>query len=329
MFLRESAKSSAMTMSNTKLQATSQKHLLDELNELRHSKHAILLGHYYANPDVQEVCDYVGDSLGLSREAAKSDADIIVFCGVHFMAETASILAQDKKVLLPALEAKCSLADGITGAQLAAWREANPDYFVISYVNTTAEVKAYTDCCCTSSNALQVVKYYAPDHRLLFAPDRNLGRYIQLQTGIPMKLWDGACHVHNEFTTAVIKAQMRKYPKARVLIHPESAGASDDEIRNDARVFISSTTGMINEAKRCSEPQLLVVTEEGVLYKMQQTVPEKELILVAPTAQCEHMKHATLANVLECLREEKNEVRVEAELAQSARISIERMLAIG
>ena len=316
-------------MSNTKPVSASQSYLLEELAELRHSKRAILLGHYYANPEVQDVCDYVGDSLGLSREAAKSHADIIVFCGVHFMAETASILAQDKKVLLPSLEAMCSLANGITGEQLAAWREAHPGYFVISYVNTTADVKAYTDCCCTSSNALQVVKRYAPDNMLMFAPDRNLGSYIQQQTGVSMYLWDGACHVHNEFTTAVIKAQMRKYPEARVLVHPESAGASDEEIRNDKRVFISSTTGMINEAVRCTEQQLLVVTEEGVLHKMHLEAPEKELILVAPTAQCEHMKHATLQSVVECLRDEKNEVRVEAQLAERARVSIDRMLAIG
>lgn len=316
-------------MSSTKAQAQDSKYLLEELTELRHKKRAILLGHYYANPEVQDVCDYVGDSLGLSREAAKSEADIIVFCGVHFMAETASILAQDKKVLLPSLEAMCSLANGITGEQLAAWREAHPGYFVISYVNTTADVKAYTDCCCTSSNALQVVKRYAPDHRLMFAPDRNLGRYIRLQTGIPMELWDGACHVHNEFTTAVITAQMRKYPEARVLVHPESAGASEDEIRNDPRVFISSTTGMINEAARCAERQILVVTEEGVLHKMRQVAPEKEFILVAPTAQCEHMKHATLQSVVECLRDEKNEVRVTPSLAARARVSIDRMLEIG
>lgn len=307
-----------------------QKLLVEELAELRRNKRAILLGHYYARPEVQEVCDYVGDSLGLSRQAALTDAAIIVFCGVHFMAETASVLAQDKKVLLPSPEAMCSLADGITGEQLARWREAHPEHFVISYVNTTAEVKAYTDCCCTSSNALQVVRHYAREARpLLFAPDQNLGRYIQLQTGIEMTLWDGACHVHNEFTRAIIKARMREYPEARVLIHPESSGASDDEIRNDPRVFISSTTGMIKEAECCSQSQLLVVTEEGVLYKMQQAAPTKQLICITPVAQCEHMKHATLENVVECLRDEKNEIRVPSNLATRARQSIDRMLAIG
>lgn len=316
-------------MSNTKVPPTDLKLLHKELEDLRHTKRAILLGHYYAPPEVQDVCDYVGDSLGLSREAAKSNAEIIVFCGVHFMAETASILAQDKKVLLPSFEAGCSLANGITGEALAAWREVHPEHFVISYVNTTAEVKAYTDCCCTSSNALQVVQRYAPHHKLLFAPDRNLGRYIQKKTGVEMELWDWACHVHNEFTTSVIKAQMQKYPQARVLVHPESAGAADDEICNESRVFISSTTGMIQEAARCKEQQLLVVTEEGVLHKMREAAPGKEFILVTPTAQCEHMKHATLNAVVECLRDEKNEVRVPAELAQRARVSIDRMLAIG
>ena len=178
-------------MSNTKVLPTDLKLLHKELEDLRHTKRAILLGHYYTHPEVQDVCDYVGDSLGLSREAAKSNAEIIVFCGVHFMAETASILAQDKKVLLPSFEASCSLANGITGEALAAWREVHPEHFVISYVNTTAEVKAYTDCCCTSSNALQVVQRYAPHHKLLFAPDRNLGRYIQKKTGVEMEALHG------------------------------------------------------------------------------------------------------------------------------------------
>lgn len=315
-----------MTTSITDLK---QKALLEELTELRRTKRALLLGHYYALPEVQEVCDYVGDSLGLSREAAKADADIIVFCGVHFMAETASILAQDKKVLLPAAEAGCSLANGITGEQLASWKEAHPDHFVVAYVNTTAEVKAYTDCCCTSANALEVVKHYADGRRIMFVPDRNLGSYIRLTTGLDMELWDGACHVHNEFTTAVIKARMAQYPEARVLVHPESAGAADEAIRKDPRVFISSTTGMIKEAARCKEQQLLVVTEEGVLYKMQEAAPNKELIRIAPTAQCEHMKHATLETVVACLREERNEVRVPADLAARARLSIDRMLEIG
>ena len=306
-----------------------QKALREELAELRRTKRAILLGHYYALPEVQDVCDYVGDSLGLSREAAKADADMIVFCGVHFMAETASILAQDKKVLLPCAEASCSLANGITGHELAAWKAVHPDHFVVSYVNTTAEVKAYTDCCCTSANALQVVQHYAAGRRIMFVPDRNLGSYIRLTTGIDMDLWDGACHVHNEFTTALIKARMAQYPAARVLVHPESAGASDEQIRKDPRVFIASTTGMIKEAARCPESQLLVVTEEGVLHKMHEAAPNKELILVAPTAQCEHMKHATLETVVDALRTERTEVRVPAELASRARLAIDRMLEIG
>ncbi len=308
---------------------TTREQLLEELDELRERKRAVLLGHYYALPEVQEVCDFLGDSLALSRKAADVDADIIVFCGVHFMAETASILSQEKKVLLPSYEAGCSLANGITGAQLAAWRKEHPEYFVISYVNTTAEVKAYTDCCCTSANALQVVQHYGQGRKILFAPDRNLGRYIQQTTGLEMEIWDGACHVHNEFTPAKIKAQMECYSEARVLIHPESAGAVDEEIRKNPRVFISSTTGMIAEAARCNEQQILVVTEEGVLYKMRQDAPTKEFVLIAPTAQCEYMKQATLESVVTCLREEKNEVRVSKELAARARLSIDRMLAIG
>lgn len=303
--------------------------LLEAINTLKRQKNAVLLGHYYAPPEVQDVCDFVGDSLGLSRQAAQTDADIILFCGVHFMAETASILAPTKKVLIPSLEAGCSLADGITGAQLKAWREANPDAFVIAYVNTTAEVKALTDCCCTSANAVNVVAHYAKTHdHILFVPDRNLGRYIQLKSGVQMELWDGACHVHDAFTEAIITQKMRQYPDAEVLVHPESAGSCSPEVLSSPRVFISSTTGMIARAAASPARQLIVVTEEGTLHKMSAAAPGKELILISPDARCDHMKHSTLEAVYQCLLTEQYEVKIPAALAERARLPIERMLAI-
>lgn len=303
--------------------------LAGEVVRLKKEKKAVLLGHYYAPSEVQDVCDYVGDSLGLSRQAAATEAEIIVFCGVHFMAETASILAQDKKVLLPDTAAGCTLAESITGADVAAWRESHPGGAVISYVNTTAEVKAYTDCCCTSANALEVVKKYKDAPAILFLPDWNLGHYVQRQTGVKMEIWRGACHVHDVFTASKILQAMAKYPDAEVLVHPESSGASTPEIYSDPRVRITSTTGMIRRAAESASRQFVVVTELGTLYKMQKAAPGKELIPIAEDAECEHMKRATLEAVYESLVREQHEVRVPAELARRAVTSIERMIAIG
>lgn len=303
--------------------------LAKEIGRLKREKNAVLLGHYYAHAEVQDVCDYVGDSLGLSRQAAATEAEIIVFCGVHFMAETASVLAQDKKVLLPDPEAGCSLAESITGADVAAWREAHPGGVVISYVNTTAEVKAYTDCCCTSANALEVVEKYRDAPAILFLPDWNLGHYVQRQTGVKMEIWRGACHVHDVFTASKILQAMAKYPDAEVLVHPESSGSSTPEIYGDPRVHITSTTGMIRRAAESNCERFVVVTERGTLHKMRAAAPGKELILISEDAECEHMKRATLEAVYAALVHEQHEVRVPAELARRAVASIERMIAIG
>lgn len=299
------------------------------VQQLKREKRAVLLGHYYAPADVQDVCDYVGDSLGLSRQAATTDAAIIVFCGVHFMAETASILAQDKKVLLPDLAAGCSLAESITGADVAAWRERNPGGVVISYVNTTAEVKAYTDCCCTSANAVEVVTKYKDAPAILFLPDWNLGHYVMRRAGVRMEIWRGACHVHDAFTASRILRAMAKYPDAEVLVHPESNGSSTPEIMDNPRVHIASTTGMIRRAAESACERFIVVTEPGTLHKMRAAAPGKELLLVSDTAECEYMKRATLESVHEALLHERHEVRVPSELARRARASIERMIAIG
>ncbi len=303
--------------------------IVDRIGKLKRERNAVLLGHYYVHPEVQDICDYVGDSLGLSRQAAATQADVIVFCGVHFMAETASILAQDKTVLIPARNAGCSLAESITGQQVRSWREENPGGVVISYVNTTAEVKAYTDCCCTSANAVQVVEHYRQAEKILFLPDWNLGHYIQLQTGIPMEIWRGNCYVHADFVTPLVKARMAEYPEAEVLIHPESPAAHDAALLQDPRVYIGSTSGMISSAQRAAARQLIVATEVGTLHKMGQAAPDKELIPLTASALCRHMKHATLEQVLNALERNEHEVRVPSDLAARAKRSIDAMLAIG
>jgi len=303
--------------------------LTSEIIRLKKEKKAVLLGHYYVPADVQDVCDYVGDSLGLSRQAAATEAEIIVFCGVHFMAETASILAQDKKVLLPDVAAGCSLAESISAADVVAWKKKNPEGVVISYVNTTAEIKAFTDCCCTSANAVEVVRRYKDAPAILFLPDWNLGHYVQHQLGIPMEIWHGACHVHDVFTASKILRAMDLYPDAEVLVHPESSGSVTPEIADNPRVHIMSTSGMIRRAAESDCHRFVVVTEKGTLYRMQQAAPGKELIIISETAECENMKLITLEKVYESLVKEQYEIRVPAEVAGRAKSSIERMNAIG
>lgn len=303
--------------------------LQERILKLKAEKGAVILGHYYIPGEVQDVCDYLGDSLGLSRTAAGTDAPIIVFCGVHFMAETASILAQDRCVLLPALEAGCSLAESVTGAEVAAWRESHPGGVVISYVNTTAEVKAETDCCCTSANAVAVVEAYRDAPAILFLPDGNLGRYVMARTGIPMEIWDGACHVHTFFTRELLQRRMAEYPFAQVLVHPESPAASRKGIINNPRVFIGSTTGMIRRVAESEAEQFIVVTEEGVMHRMRQVAPGKELIRVTPDPICHHMKHNTLDRLLLCLENEAPRVQVPRDLAERAVRPIERMMQFG
>ena len=301
----------------------------EEIQALKRQQHAVLLGHYYAPPEVQDVCDFVGDSLGLSRQAAATPAEVIVFCGVHFMAETASILAPSRKVLLPDLGAGCSLANSIEAEDVEQWRAQHPHGVVIAYVNTTAAVKALTDCCCTSANAVQVVQHYAGAERILFLPDWNLGHYVQATTGIEMDIWRGSCHVHDAFTASQILMRMGQEPEAEVLVHPESSGAVVPEIRHDPRVTIASTTGMIKHLKDSKAKKFLIVTEKGVLHKMHQVAPDKELLLIAPDAYCKYMALPTLPRVCEALRTGAPEVKVPAALAQRAYAPIKRMLEIG
>ncbi len=302
--------------------------ITDKIKRLKEEKNAVILAHYYTRPEVQDAADYVGDSLGLSQEAGKTGADIIVFCGVHFMAETASIISPDKKVLIPAPSAGCSLAESITGYELREWKKAHPDGIIVSYVNTTAEVKAWTDICCTSANALKVVESLPKDKKILFVPDKNLGAWIQRKTGRQMELWNGDCCVHERITTAMVLEKSRQYPEADILIHPESNCSHDDAILNLPQAFLYSTAGMIKHAASSSKKQFIIATETETLHKLRQDSPDKEFIPIHPSTVCGQMKKVTLEGVLAALEKEQYLVKVPEEIRQRAWIPIKRMLQI-
>lgn len=292
--------------------------LVQKIEELKKQKNAIVLAHYYSNPEVQDVADFLGDSLELSRKAGTADADIIVFAGVHFMAETAALISPKKKVLVPALGAGCTLADGVCGKNLAEWKTANPNGMVVSYVNTTAEVKSHTDICCTSANALSIVKGLPQDTKVFFVPDKNLGAYIISQTGRDMELYDGCCKVHDQVTTAMVQEMMAKYPEADVLIHPESACSSDPAILENPNCYMYSTSGILKHAAASEKKQFIIATEVGTLHKLRKDNPGKEFIPVSEKIVCEYMKLATLEKVYEALRDEKFEVKVPEEISGRA-----------
>lgn len=292
--------------------------LVQKIEELKKQKNAIVLAHYYSNPEVQDVADFLGDSLELSRKAGTADADIIVFAGVHFMAETAALISPKKKVLVPALGAGCTLADGVCGKNLAEWKTANPNGMVVSYVNTTAEVKSHTDICCTSANALSIVKGLPQDTKVFFVPDKNLGAYIISQTGRDMELYDGCCKVHDQVTTAMVQEMMAKYPEADVLIHPESACSSDPSILENPNCYMYSTSGILKHAAASEKKQFIIATEVGTLHKLRKDNPGKEFIPVSEKIVCEYMKLATLEKVYEALRDEKFEVKVPEEISGRA-----------
>ncbi|MBR2438103.1 MAG: quinolinate synthase NadA [Bacteroidales bacterium] len=292
--------------------------LVQKIEELKKQKNAIVLAHYYSNPEVQDVADFLGDSLELSRKAGTADADIIVFAGVHFMAETAALISPKKKVLVPALGAGCTLADGVCGKNLAEWKTANPNGMVVSYVNTTAEVKSHTDICCTSANALSIVKGLPQDTKVFFVPDKNLGAYIISQTGRDMELYDGCCKVHDQVTTAMVQEMMAKYPEADVLIHPESACSSNPAILENPNCYMYSTSGILKHAAASEKKQFIIATEVGTLHKLRKDNPGKEFIPVSEKIVCEYMKLATLEKVYEALRDEKFEVKVPQEISGRA-----------
>lgn len=295
------------------------------IQNLRREREAVILAHNYQIGEVQDLADFVGDSLFLAQKAAETKARVIVFCGVHFMAETAAILAPDRLVLLPDLAAGCSLADTITAAQLKAWKLKHPQAVVVSYVNTSAAVKAESDYCCTSSNAVRVVESVPKDQEILFLPDMHLGEFVRQKTGRSMHLWPGACHVHHAITEDVIEEARRQHPHAEFLVHPECGCLSSALKHAD---HIASTSGMIRRAKESPCPEILVATETGVLHAMRQQNPGKTFIPVLETAQCQFMKTITLEKVYWSLADLQFPVTVPKDVAARAQRAIERMLAI-
>jgi quinolinate synthase len=313
--------------------------LKEEVRALAQDRGAIILAHNYQVPEVQDVADYVGDSLGLSRQGAKTDAEIIAFCGVHFMAETASILSPEKTVLIPDLDAGCSLADSITPEELSVWQAKFPGQQTVMYVNTTAEIKALTDYCCTSANAVDVVRHvletHGPDTPVLFGPDMWLGAYVEKELGVKLHVWDGECHVHAGIRPADINAMRGEHPDADFLIHPECGCVTQvmeyvaaGDVSSEG-VHMLSTGGMLKYAKDTQAGEAIVATETGMLYPLQMAAPDVDFIAANEAASCRYMKMITLTKLRDALRDLKYEVKVPEDIAAKARIPIERMVAIG
>src|SRR5207302_1574618 len=296
----------------------------DEVKALARERDAVILAHNYQVPEVQDVAGYVGDSLGLSREAAATDAEAIVFCGVHFMAETAAILAPDKTVLIPDPDAGCSLAASITAEQLRTWKAEHPGAVVVSYVNTTAEVKAETDYCCTSGNAKAVIEAIPADREILFCPDMFLGMWLERVTGRRLNVWLGECHVHAGIRPADIERWQADAPDAELLVHPECGCASQCMAFANDRTHILSTEGMVKFAKASPKERFLVATETGIIHRLQKEAPEKRFEAVSERAICKYMKMITLEKLRDSLRDWKHVVTVDPEVAERARGAIER-----
>ena len=309
--------------------------LKDEVLKLKKEKDVVILAHNYQVPEVQDVADFVGDSLGLSRQAAKVRQKTILFCGVHFMAETAAIVSPDKRVLIPDLEAGCSLSDSITIDQLRKWKKEHPNAITVGYVNTTAEIKSELDYCCTSSNAVNVVNAIPKEKEILFLPDMFLGSYVSKMTGrMNMQIWAGECHVHAGITPADIEKKLSELKNAEFVVHPECSCTTpmmyDIAAGNykNHQVQILSTEGMMNHVSKSDSQQFVVATETGILYRMRQQNPQKTFIPASENAECEYMKMITLDKVYRSLYDEKYEVKVAKRIADKARLAIERMLSI-
>ena len=304
--------------------------LARRIEALKREKNAVILAHYYTTPEVQAVADFLGDSLALSIQAQKVDARIILFAGVHFMAETAKVLCPEKKVLIPCPEAGCSLAESCDAKEFAAFKARYPGYKVVSYVNTTVEVKALTDICCTSSNALKVVQSLPDDQPLIFAPDRNLGSYIQKLTGREnMVIWNGACHVHEEFSLEKLLQLKREHPAAKVVVHPECRA-----YMLEVADYVGSTAGILDYCGRSDAREFIVVTEAGILAEMHKRYPDKLFIPAPPDDEacgcnnCRYMKMVTLENICSALEKESPEILLDEQVRRAAERSIRNMIAI-
>lgn len=300
------------------------------IRQLCKEKNAVIMAHYYTRPEIQEVADFIGDSLALAQQAKKTTADIIVLCGVHFMGETAKIICPDRKVLIPDTAAGCSLADSCKAEDLAEFKAQHPDHMIVSYVNTTAAVKALTDVVVTSSNAEKIVNALPKDAKIIFGPDHNLGSYINSKTGREMLLWNGACHVHSRFSAEALMDLKKKYPAAPVLAHPECK-----QVILNLSDVIGSTAALLNYAKTHDEQQYIVATESGILFEMQRACPDKQFIPVPPEVtegvgcscnECEYMRMNTLEKLYDCLVNESPEIRVDEAVAKEAIKPIDKML---
>ena len=303
--------------------------LKEEINRLRKEKNAVILAHYYQTGDIQDIADFVGDSLALAQWAAKTTADIIVLCGVHFMGETAKIICPDKKVLVPDLNAGCSLADSCPAVEFEEFIKANPGHTVISYVNTTAAVKAVTDVVVTSTNARQIVESLPADEKIIFGPDRNLGNYINSITGRKMLLWNGACHVHEQFSLEKILELKKQYPEAEVITHPECK-----HYIVEISDFVGSTAALLKHAVKSDKKQFIVATASGVIHEMRKQCPDKEFIPAPPEDstcacnECNFMRLNTMEKLYNCLKYEMPEIFVDEEVQKKAIRPIKRMLDI-
>lgn len=300
--------------------------LFAAIADLKRDLNAVVLAHYYQDPDIQDIADYIGDSLGLSRQAAATSADVIVFAGVHFMAETAKILNPTKQVLLPDLNAGCSLADSCPPDAFAAFKAAHPDHLVISYINCTAAIKAMSDIICTSSNAVSIVRQLPASQKIIFAPDRNLGRYVMQQTGRDMVLWPGSCIVHETFSEKKLVQLQIHHPEAEVIAHPECEAAV---LRHAS--FIGSTTALLKYAQQSPKAEFIVVTEPGIIHQMQKQAPDKVFIPAPPTAacacnECPHMRLNTLEKLYLAMKTRQPEITLDPDLQQQALKPIQRML---
>lgn len=302
--------------------------LIQEIKRLKQEKNAVILAHYYQEAEIQDIADYIGDSLGLSQEAAKTDADMIVFAGVHFMAETAKILSPTKKVLLPDAKAGCSLSDSCPPHLFAKFKEQYPDHLVITYVNCTAELKALSDIVCTSSNAVEIVESLPLDQKIIFGPDRNLGAYVKKKTGRDLVLWNGACMVHEIFSQDKIDRLRAEHPEAKFIAHPEC----EDHILATAD-YVGSTSGMLKFTINDSASTYIVATESGIIHQMQKASPGKTFIPAPPNNacacnDCPHMKLNTLEKLYNCLKYESPEITLDESVIARAQRPIERMLEI-